>query len=237
MQLALSSAAVPHASIDTLRSAARRRDLKALELLLGAGHGHGVGMPSKSPSSVNRRAIPTKGESPPVQWLLASKRPTITDLLYWGRQAALLDAGLLLQGTVPESPLGLPLALVHGTDLEEAQRAAAWARMHNARTGWTVELGQRTPEQFADVLEATASTLAHVRLLGAGPEAQSVGPDSLGAGTVLKELALKGYSGTVALAPSANGVTADWHEWLFEERGWGCNTAAKKKDDRKAAAT
>jgi hypothetical protein len=161
----------------------------------------------------------------------------VTDVLYWGRQASLLDAGLLLQGAVLESPLGLPLALVHGTDRQEAQRAAAWARMHDANTCWTVVLGQSTPEQVADVLEATAPTLAHVRLLGAGPEAQSAGPDTVGTGTVLKELALQGYSGTVALAPSAHGAAADWRQWLFEERGWGCNTAAKKRDAGQAAAS
>lgn len=237
MQLALSSAAVPDASIDTLRSAARRRDLKALELVLGAGHGHGIGTPSKPGGRAMTDAVPPQAGEPPVQWLLTSGAPSVTDVLYWGRQASLLDAGLLLRGTVLESPLGLPLALVHETDLQEAQRAAAWARMHDAKTCWTVRLGQRESDQFAEVLDVTASTLAHVRLLGAGPEAQSAGSDRLGTGAVLKELALKGYSGTVALAPSARGATADWREWLFEERGWGCNTAAKKKDARKAAAS
>lgn len=237
MQLTLSSAAVPDASIDTLRSAARRRDLKALELVLGVGHGHGIWTPSKADGRATTDAVPPQAGEPPVQWLLTSGAPSITDVLYWGRQAALLDAGLLLQGAVLESPMGLPLALVHGTDLQEAQRAAAWARMHDANTCWTVELGKRRPEQFTDVVEATAPTLAHVRLLGAGPEAQSVGSDGLGTGAVLKELALQGYSGTVALAPSANGSMSNWREWLFEKRGWGCNTAAKKKDARKAAAT
>jgi hypothetical protein len=237
MQLALSSAALPDASIATLRRAAQRRDLNALELVLGAGHAHGIGTPSKSPPSVDRRAIPTRGESPPVQWLLASKRPTITDLLYWARQASLLDAGLLLRNTITETPLGLPLALDHGTDLEEAQQAAAWARMHDAKTCWTVELGRRDEEQFTDVLDATAPTLAHVRLIGAGPETQSAAPGTAGTGAVLKELALNGYSGTVALTPSADGSTAEWQEWLLEGRGWGCGTAAQKKAARTGSAS
>lgn len=237
MQLALSSAAVPEASIDTLRSAARRRDVKALELVLGAGHGHGIGTPSRPGGRATTDAVPSQAGEPPVQWLLTSAAPSVTDVLYWGRQAALLDAGLLLRGAVLESPLGLPLALVHETDLQEAQRAAAWARMHDAKTCLNVRLGQGEPDQFAEVLDVTAPTLAHVRLLGAGPEEQSAGSDRLGTGAVFKELALQGYSGTVALAPSANGSTSEWREWLFEKRGWGCNTAAKKKDGRKAAAT
>jgi len=237
MQLALSSAAVPGVSIETLRCAARRRDLKGLELVLGAGHGHGIGMPSKPGGRATTDAVSPRAGEPPVQWLLASRTPSATDVLYWGRQASLLDAGLLLQGAVLDSPMGLPLALVHGTDLQEAQRAAAWARMHEAKTCWTVRLGQRASDRFAEVLDVTAPTLAHVRLLGAGPEAQSIGPDSVGTGAVLKELALRGYSGTVALAPSTQGATSEWCEWLFEERGWGCNTAAKKKDTRKAEAS
>jgi len=237
MQCALSSAALPDASIDVLRRAARRRNLKALELVLGTGHAHGIGTPSTSEGEGPVDASSPQTGDPPVRWLLASEMPSITDLLYWGRQASLLDAGLLLQRTVPESPLGLPVALVHGTDLQEAQRAAAWARMHDAKTCWTVELGQPTSDRFAEVLEATAPTLAHVRLLGAGPEAQSAAPGTTGTGPVLKELALSGYSGTVALVPSADGSTDEWQQWLFEERGWGCNTAAKKKDARKATAS
>jgi len=237
MQLALSSAAVPDASIETLRRAARRRDLKALELVLGVGHGHGIGTPSTPEGKPRMDAVPPQAGAPPVRWLLASERPSVTQVLNWGRQASLRNAGLLLQGAVLESPMGLPLALVHGTDLQEAHRAAAWARMHDAKTCWTVRLGQRESDGFAEVLDVTAPTLAHVRLLGAGPEAQSAGSDGLGTGAVLKELALQGYSGTVSLAPSANGSMSAWREWLFEERGWGCNTAAKKKDTRKAAAS
>lgn len=235
MQLALSSAALPEAPIDTLRRAARRRDLKVLELVLGAGHAHGIGTPSNSDGMVLANASPPQTGEPPVRWLLASETPSITDLLYWGRQAALLDAGLLLQGAVPESPLGLPLALVHGTDLQEAQRAAAWARMHDAKTGWTVELGRRDQEQFADVLDATIPTLAHVRLLGAGPETQSAAPGTAGTGAVLKELALNGYSGTVALTPSPDGSTSEWREWLLQGRGWDCGTAVQKKAARNEA--
>lgn len=228
MQLALSSAALPDASIDTLRRAAEGRDLKGLELVLGAGHAHGIGTPSKAAPSSSGEGSPTRDGSPPVHWLLASEAPSITDILYWGRQAALLGAGLLLRTTIPETPLGLPIAMVHGTDPEAAHRAAAWARMHDAQTCWTVELGRRDEEQFADVLDATMPTLTHVRLLGAGPETQSAAPGTAGTGVVLKELALRGYSGTVALTPSPDGSASEWHEWLFERRGWGCGTAAQK---------
>lgn len=237
MQFTLSSTALPEASIETLRHAAQWRDLAALELVLGVGHPQRLADPGDVfLTDAGGGPTPAKGD-PPVQWLLLQGTPSVTAVLYRSRQASLLDAGLLLQNAIPESPLGLPLGLVHGTDRKAAQKAAAWARMHDAKTCWTVELGHRDPEQFADVLEVTAPTLAHVRLLGAGPETQSAAPGTAGTGAVLKELALHGYSGSVALAPSADGSTAAWREWLFERRGWGCGTAAQKKAARDEIAS
>jgi hypothetical protein len=131
-----------------------------------------------------------------------------------------------------ESPLCVPLALLHSADLEEARRAATWAQMHEAHTCLELDLGSVDEGDVQDVLEVTAPTLAHVRLLGAGPEAPSGTGDAVGTGTLFKELALRGYDGTVALAPSPQGREAVWREWVFDERGWGCNTAAKKKTAR-----
>lgn len=236
MRLTLTSAALPEAPLDRLRRAARRRDLEALEVVVGAGHAHGVEAACEvGPEDAGASLIESEG--PPIRWLLMEGAPSVAEILYSGRQAALLEAGLLLRDAVPESPLGLPIGLVHGTDPEAAQKAAAWARMHDANTCWEVALGRRDPESVADVLDATAPTLAHVRLLGAGPETQSEVPGTTGTGAVLKELALHGYSGTVALAPSAEGSLEAWRKWLFEGRGWGCGTAAQKKAEREATAS
>ena len=95
-----------------------------------------------------------------------------------------------------------------------------------------MKLGTVGTDSFDKVLDVTGPTLGHVRLRGAGPESSTGSSASGGVGTVLKELALGGYSGTVALAPSASSREEDWREWLFEERGWGCNTAAIKKATR-----
>lgn len=236
MQLVLRSTARPDASIETLRRAARRRDLEGLELVLGAGPADGVAsrqLESKDDADGNTLE---KGD-PPIRRLLIRGAPSVADVLYRGRQASLIDAGLLLRGAVPESPLALPVALMHATDREAAQRAAAWARMHNAETGWEVDLGTLEKTRIDAVLEATASTLSHVRVRGAGPEVQEAPSDGPGLGTLLKALALRGYSGTIALAPSTRGKEGAWREWLFDERGWGCNTAAKKKDVREATAS
>lgn len=229
MQLVLSSTALPDASIETLRRAARRRALGGLELVLGVGPVHEGAAARKGEPRDDAEVSTFQRGDPPVRWLLMKSSPTVTDLLYWERHASLIDAGLLLRGAVPESPLGVPVARMHGTDVQAAQRAAAWARMHDAKTGWEVDLGALEEEQIEAVLDVTAPTLAHIRVQGAGPEAQAESSGASRMGTLLKALTLRGYSGTIALAPSARGNEGAWREWLFDERGWGCNTAAKKK--------
>lgn len=232
MQLILSSTALPAASVQTLRRAAQRRDLTALELVVGTDHAPAAaefwGMAPEYTESESQ----IQGGDPSIRWLVLHGTPSVTEVLYRGRQASLLDAGLLLQNAIPESPLGLPLGLIHGTDPEAARKAATWARMHDASTCWTVDLAMPDLEQVTEVLEITAPTLAHVRLLGSGPEAASAGAGPVGTGAVLKELALDGYSGTVALAPSGNGARAAWRRWLLEGSGWGCGTVAQKKAAR-----
>jgi len=227
MQLSLSSTAAPSASLPALRRGARRRALDGLELVVDPGeYGPGAGRPDAPwpPSSL-------EGGTPPVRWILLEATRSPADLLYWSRQAHLLDAGLVCRGAVTESPLCVPLALAHSTDRASAHRAATWARMHEAQTCWEVEIGQVTEQAMVDVLDVTTPTLAHVRLVGAGPE-DSSNAERVGTGDVLRVLALRGYSGTVALAPSAGASRARWRRWLFDERGWGCNTAAKKKAAR-----
>ena len=231
MQMILSSAALPDESLDMLRRGTRRRDLAGLELVLGAG----LDPSGQLGPDAAAKAAPEPG-TPPVRWVLGPDGAGDAEVMYWGQQAHLLDAGLLLRHPVSASPVGVPLAVLHGTDPTEAQRAAAWARMHGASTGWTVRLHQDDPDELSSTLDVTAPALAHVRLMGAGPEAQSAAPGTTATGTVLKELALRGYDGTVALAPSPDGSTDAWRRWLFEERGWGCNTVAKKKEERAATS-
>lgn len=121
-------------------------------------------------------------------------------MLYWSRQAHLLGAGLALRSTVGKSPLCVPLATVHGTDPDAAGRAAAWAQMHDAQTCWELRLDAIEEEAMEQVLSVTAPTLGHVRLLGAGPKDESAGGASSVKSILFKELALRGYDGTVALA-------------------------------------
>lgn len=228
MQLSLSNEAFPSVSLGDLRRGALRRELEGVELIINTAE-------ERSPDGfcpVEAEGSSLEDGQPPVQWLVLGAGASLTELLYWSRQAHLVEAGLVLRETVVETPLCVPLALLHRTDAAEAQRASTWARMHDAATCWEVELGDVGDGQVEEVLDVTMPTLSHVRVRGAGPEVQDGASGTSGMGTLLKELALRGYSGTVALAPSDRGTERAWRQWLFEERGWGCNTAAKKKAAR-----
>jgi len=228
MILSLSSEALPSVSLDTLRRGARRRDVEGLELLVGTG-AEPYEAPDAAPGRLNESI---EDGAPSIMWLLLGPNASLTELLFWSRQAHLIGAGLVLRHTIVESPLCVPLALLHPTDPARAHRAAAWARMHDAQTCWEVRLGATDERQLEEVLDVTMPTLGHVRLRGAGPNAPSAAPGTVDPGTVLKELTLRGYSGTVALAPGDADTEADWRTWLFDAQGWGCNTAAEKRAAR-----
>lgn len=228
MTLSLSSAALPDGSLTDLLRGARQRNFEGLEVVVGAGHGHGIEATCEADSS-SVSASQDEQTSLPVQWLLLEEGASSAEVLYWGRRAHLLRTGLLLSEGATESPVGVPTALRHPTDLTAAQRACAWAEMHDAQTCWEVEVGQASMSDVDETLEVTARRLAHVRLLGAGPESETDRAGGVGTGDVLKALALRGYDGTIALAPSATGHQKTWESWLFGPQGWGCNTAARKK--------
>lgn len=229
MELLLSSAALPDGSLRELRIGMERRNFAGLEVVVGAEHAHGIEATCEIGSS-DQPAQNFDERDPPIHWLFPRESPSVAEALYWGRRAHLLGAGLALPGPTSASPAGLPVALAHSTDRASAQRAAAWARMHHAHTCWEVEVGRVDAESLSEVLNVTAPHLGHVRLLGGGPESSSGDARETGTADVLKQLALQGFSGTVALAPSDEGAFDKWRRWLLEERGWGCNTAVKKKE-------
>lgn len=226
MQLILSSQALPDGSLDELCRAAERRSLSGLELVIGAGHEHRVEAACEATSS---GLLEPQSADLPVRWMLMPAAITASQLLYWSRRAHLMRAGLMFRQPVSVSPSGVPMALMHGSDPDAAQRAATWAGFHDAQTCWEVDLGARDTKRVVKVLEITAPYLSHVRMLGAGPETQGEAPGTLGTGGLMSRLALQGYGGTLALVPSGPGQEAAWRTWLFDRRGWGCGTAAQKK--------
>lgn len=232
MRLLLSSDALPRASYEALSTAGRRRSLAGLELTLSAGHHHGADASSCAALHAEGRAcFPEDGL--PVAWLHLPAGTPLALRALWA-SAAPTETGVLLREPPPERPLGRA-ALVHGTDPAAARRAAEWAERHDTHTCWEVCTADFDPDRWAAVLDATGSRLAHVRLLGAGPEAQAA-DDTDGTGWLLGRLALAGYDGTVALVPSAPERLPEWERWLLHTRGWGCGTAAAKAAARARAA-
>lgn len=229
MKLLLSTDALPAASFDVLDEACRRRALEGVELTLGPSEHHGIDVslcPIRQREGLS--CIPER-ENAPVVWMRMPDSTTTTMLMIWAAEAHVFGAGMLITRPVPEMPRSTRVALLHGTDVVEARRAAAWAETHSAGTCWQVDLENRDLATWDEILRITGPHLAHVRLLGAGPEAQAEAPGSAGTGTLLSRLALMGYDGTVALAPSSSEHLDDWKQWLLVGRGWGCGTAAEKK--------
>lgn len=211
MRLLLSSEASPVGTPANLARACRRRSLAGLEL--AAAEVRGV--------------LDLYEVEVPVLWLRATEglpSPFAIDA------ARRLGAGLLLGATMDLDPpatipTDIPCAVVHGTDVAEAARAVVWATEHDASTAWEVDPTGLATEQIEAVLAQTRPTLAHVRLLGAGPETG----DDEGTAVLMVRLALSGYAGTVTLAPSADADLTAWSRWLFDTRSWGCGTAHERR--------
>lgn len=224
MKLCLSSDALPDAPPGVLDRACKRRALQGLELTLGVGHAHALDeriCPLREDKEINGFVeLETR-----IAWLRLPTRPPLSTLMTWANAAYQLETGLLLPDPV-STPLVARAALVHPTGPDTAQEAADWAREHDAYTAWTVQPARYTPDELRRTLERTAPTLAHVRLVGGGPEASN----DEGTGVLMTELALRGYAGTIALVPSPGAALDRWSRWLLDERGWGCNTAALKRD-------
>lgn len=227
MKLLLSSDAAPAASMAELTTACRRRSLAGLELRLGAEHRHGVNGTLCPPRErANAPCLPE--EHAPVEWLYLPPATSLAMRTIWASGAYRMGAGLILPTPVTDLLPAIRCAFAHGTDPAEAKNAVRWARRYHAKTCWEVALGTHCADTLEAVLDATSDRLAHVRLFGAGPEAQTA--EATGANPLWQALALRGYTGTVALAPSPAADLRTWNQWLFESRGWGCNTAANKKD-------
>lgn len=237
MKLLLSSDTLPQADFDVLSQACHRRAFAGLELVLREGQDHGIDAelcPIRQNTGIS--CVPEVVRAP-VVWLVLPETASLTTLMIWAGEVHLLQAGLLLTRPVPELPIATRVALIHGTSIEEAREAAAWAEQHNAFTCWQVDPDRRDPALWKAVLDITGPHLAHVRLPGSGPEAQGAAPSTPGTGTLLSLLALRGYFGTIALTPSSSEYLEDWEQWLLTGRGWGCGTAYEKKMKAQVRAT
>ncbi|MDQ7039877.1 MAG: hypothetical protein Q9M35_02960 [Rhodothermus sp.] len=224
MKLLLSSDALPAASLDVLGEAWRRQALVGLELVLGRGQGHryeSLRCPLEAGDEVMVPPVP-------VGWLALPGQPRLSELMTWAGEAHCLGAGLLLWRPPEELPRPIRVALVHSSNPAEVEAAVAWARQQGMYTCYQPEPETLRRGSWRSVLAQTLPMLAHVRLPGSGPEGQ--GDEAVtGVGAFLAQLAMVGFSGTVALIPSGPERLPEWEAWLLRRCGWGCGTAAARR--------
>lgn len=126
---------------------------------------------------------------------------------------------------------GGQLCVTHGTDAEEAAEltaAIASAGASHVRTAWELRPRVEDLGDAAAVLLGASETLAYIRLRGGGPELSA--HDGAGLGELLGKVALSHYSGTIALAPSADALVASWERWLTRTGKSGCGSAQGEAD-------
>ncbi len=220
MKLLLSSDALPAASLDELGQACRHRALDGLELVLGRSQGHRYEALRCPIEAGDEAVVPPV----PIYWLALPGRSRLSELMTWAGEAHRLGAGLLLWEPVEELPRPVRVALVHGSDPTELAVAVRWAERQGMHTCYQPEPEVLRRCGWKEALQQTFPTLVHVRLPGSGPEGQAAEAPT-GVGALLAQLALAGYSGTVALVPSNAERLPEWETWLRRRRGWGCGTA------------
>ena len=227
MKLLLSSDALPGAPLDVLREAVARRALAGLELTVGRDQGHhldAVVCPLH-----DGEGAPLSDAASGVAWFNASHVTSASALAAWGAAAQAVGSGIVLNASAADVPAAARSAISHGSDLDEVRQVAERAVSLGAGTCWEVHPGALTNASVDAILDATFPTLMHVRLAGSGPEGED-GNEVVG--SVMAGLALRGYSGTIALMPTSEAQLPRWERWLLVTRGWGCGTAAAKAAKR-----
>jgi hypothetical protein len=224
MELGLSSAAAPDATVAELVEACARRGLRVLELREEDAHGVRVGAERlvlaeaaalAAAGGVRigalRVGLERAGQGADAAAaaralgcvLLAECTAAFADRLDLGRrwQAAGAPAALVVRG---------------GGAVQEADAALA----AGLAVAWDAVPGEDLAGVAKPLLERCGERLVQVCVHGAGPE--GVMHEGAGIGAVMRELALSGYGGGLVLAPSSPRYRTAWRTWLGRRRGWGC---------------
>jgi hypothetical protein len=224
MELGLSSAAAPDATLRELISVCARRGLRTLELRADDAHGLGPARGFAGLLEVREQATaegvsvcafrsdPLSGhEAAMLTQELGARllldRPA--DLHARIAEAARLrGAGGEVAMVVAGASAAADALAVAAADLDVAWDAVAGAdALGEISRRLTGELGER---------------LAHICLFGAGPE--STLNEGSGIAELMQRLALSRYGGGVVLAPSSERYRVIWHRWLGRRGGWGCGS-------------
>lgn len=225
MRLALCSSAAPDATLSGLFEACARRGLAALELREGDAHG-------LNPECEEIVDFLTSGSARTGGVPIVGYRTSQPGHDLWlGRLSRALDVPILLDGpTSIRSRLdraagisevaGRVVIVLRGDDfLSDAELAVS----EGVDLAWDADPAQgNLGDRVARLLDRFDRRLRYIRLLGGGPEATL--HEGEGIGEVMGRLALSGYAGTVALAPTSDRYRVAWQTWLGRRGGWGCGS-------------
>jgi hypothetical protein len=232
MRLGLSSAAAPDAYFDELLAACLRLGMTSLEL--EAGHGHGIDVLHASPelaAAARARAaasgVALAGFRPDAigserlpDLAVALGAPLLVPVQHAAAVAARMPGGVEVIGILPGDRD--PLAV-----LDELEGAGPTA--FALPLAWDADPASGFVATAAEALLARAGgRLRHVRLQGGGPEAST--QEGRGVGALMARLALAGFDGTIALAPSSDRYRVVWAAWLGRRSGWGCGSKAEARE-------
>jgi hypothetical protein len=235
MLLGITTEVAPGFTLDELARSCRHRGLQALELV--EGHAHGI-CPGTAPEHArSARQVLAGADVRHVAFRPAASGAAITgataELSRHLDAVVLVDAGdvlsdeeAFLEDARRCAAVGGRLAVMHGTDATQAGRCRALVEQlpaGSAALGWHVDPADAAVRTHAAaVLQAAGPLLAHVRLLGSGPEA--VASEGKGIGALMARLALSGYRGSIMLAPTTTETLPIWRIWLGRSSGWGCGS-------------
>lgn len=227
MRTALSSAAVPRASLDELVAALARHGLAALELRSGDEHGVSPSTPTEALDNAARQLLaagvevtgfldestePPQGITQLVRaldtvWLLSSELPLSKrlELAGWAR--------------ANDTPVAVVVGGANADSEAQAVRNAGFDIVWQAHP---VEVS--LAEMSEKVMQASGDSLLGVQLCGGGPEGTL--HEGRGIGTVMARLAIAGFSGSLTLTPSDRKYHVLWDTWSGRRGGWGCGSKA-----------
>lgn len=217
MRLGLSSAAAPDAGLDALLEIARRRGLYALELRAGDEHGVTPQQPAGWAAAAARDAgvqlaAYRAGEDETADELAELSVTLGTRVLLAGREAAARARAVNAAG-------GRAAVLVTGPHAVEDAEVAAAAGLAVA---WEVQPLVAHAGDTARALLRLNERLVHITLVGGGPEVAM--QDGRGVGELMGRIALAGWDGALAVAPSSPRFRIAWQQWLGRRGGTGCGS-------------
>lgn len=230
MQLGLSSAAAPDATVHELIDMCAARGLHALELRAGDAHGIAPGaasslelataVASAAAAGVRLAGIRSEAVDTPEELAHLSRALDAPVTVTSGDLAQRIEGAAAI-----DDAGGRVLVVVRGNaDHWHSDIVAA-----GFDYAWDIDATcTRGASDAAMLLGSSGPGLRYIRMIGGGPETPM--QEGRGIGSLMGTLALAGFTGPVILAPSSTRYHVAWSSWLGRRGGWGCGSKSAAAD-------